>query len=310
MTRVETVRHKALEMGFSYVGIARAEKMEEESRRLESWLNAGHHGTMSYMENHFDLRTDPTKLVPGAKSVISLLYNYGTDRSQSDPEAPRIARYAYGKDYHKLLRKKLKRFLSALREEYGEISGRGFVDSAPVLERDWARRAGNGWIGKNTLLINPKAGSYYFLAELITDLELEPDAPMKDYCGTCTKCIDACPTDAIAPSGYVLDGSKCISYLTIELKEAIPEEFSDQMANWAFGCDICQEVCPWNRFSSQHAEKAFEPKEGLLEMTRSEWMEITEEVFNKTFEGTAVRRTKYQGLKRNLAFLDRSAGNG
>ena len=288
--------------GFSYVGIARAEQMQPEARRLEEWLQMGNHGQMKYMENHFELRTDPRKLVPGARSVISLMFNYFPDRDQSDPAAPKISRYAYGKDYHKVLRKKLKALVAAIQEQIGEVNGRGFVDSAPVLERDWARRAGNGWVGKNTMLIHPNAGSYFFLAELITDLELEPDAPMKDYCGTCTRCIEACPTGAISENGYVLDGSRCISYLTIELKEAIPEEFIGRMDNWMFGCDICQEVCPWNRFASRHDEPAFEPKPEILEMTTSEWHEITEEVFEGLFEGSAVKRTKYTGLRRNLEF--------
>jgi epoxyqueuosine reductase len=299
----QVIRNVAKELGFTYVGFAVAEHMDEEARRLEAWLNAGHHGQMTYMENHFDMRTDPRQLVPGAKSVISLLFNYHTDKTQHDPDAPKISRYAYGKDYHKVIRKRLKQLLQQLRERFGDISGRGFVDSAPVLERDWARRAGNGWIGKNTMLIHPKAGSYFFLAELITDLELEPDAPMKDYCGTCTRCIEACPTDAISPDGYILDGSKCISYLTIELKDAIPEEFTGKMESWMFGCDICQDVCPWNRFAMEHDEPLFEPKAELLEKSRREWMEITEDIFDKLFEGSAVRRTKYKGLRRNLDFL-------
>lgn len=299
----DVIRAIAAEIGFSHVGFAVAEHMDEEARRLEDWLSGDGHGQMKYMENHFDLRTDPRKLVPGARSVISLMFNYYSDEVQSDPDAPRISRYAYGRDYHRVLRKRLKLLFSRLQEEFGEISGRGFVDSAPVLERDWARRAGNGWVGKNTMLINPKAGSYYFLAELITDLALEADAPMKDYCGTCTKCIDACPTDAISKAGYILDGSRCISYLTIELKDAIPDEFAGKMENWMFGCDICQEVCPWNRFARKHDEPSFEPKEELLGMSRGEWMEITEEIFDGLFEGTAVRRTKYAGLRRNLEFL-------
>ena len=280
--------------------------MEPEAKRLEKWLHDGNHGRMRYMENHFDLRTDPRKLVPGAKSVISLLYNYHTDESQDDENAPRISRYAYGRDYHKVIRKKLKALIAEIRMHIGEVAGRGFVDSAPVLERDWARRAGNGWMGKNTMLIHPKAGSYFFLAELITDLELEPDAPINDYCGTCTRCIDACPTDAISEKGYVLDGSRCISYLTIELRDAIPDEFEGKMENWAFGCDICQEVCPWNRFATPHHEDAFRPKDELIAMTTDDWYEITEEIFDKLFEGSAVRRTKYSGLRRNLDFLRRT----
>ena len=297
------IRQKASELGFSFVGIAKATKMDEESKNLETWLNNNHHGSMSYMANHFELRTDPTKLVPGAKTVISLMYNYYTDQKQEDPSAPKISKYAFGRDYHKVIRKKLKLLTKFISVEIGEVNGRAFVDSAPILERDWARRSGIGWIGKNTLLINQNAGSYFFLAELITDLELEIDNPIKDYCGTCTRCIDACPTDAISENGYVLDGSKCISYLTIERKENIPEEFKDKMENWMFGCDICQEVCPWNRFSRLHDESDFQPKEELLAMKKSEWEEITEEVFNYIFEGTPVKRTQYKGLKRNIDFL-------
>ena len=295
----QLIRKKAHELGFSFVGIARAEKMEEESHRLEDWLNANHHGTMSYMANHFELRTDPCKLVPGAKSVISLMYNYYTDEKLKD-DSYKIATYAYGRDYHKVVRKKLKSLLSFIRSEIGEIDGRAFVDSAPILERDWAKRSGLGWVGKNTLLINPKAGSYYFLAEIISDLELVSDQPIDDYCGTCTKCIDACPTGAISASGYVLDGSKCISYLTIERKGEIPAEFSGLMEDWIFGCDICQEVCPWNRFAEKHNEPQFEPRDGLQAMSRNDWHEITEEVFNVLFEGTPVKRAKLEGMRRNI----------
>ena len=299
----ELLRREAHRLGFSFVGVAKAEKMEAEARRLETWLKRGYHGKMDYMENHFDKRVDPRELVPGAKTVVSLLYNYFPKEEQQDPDAPKLARYAYGKDYHFVLKRKLKDLLAHLRDEIGEIDGRCFVDSAPVLERDWAKRSGIGWVGKNTLLIHPRAGSYFFLAELIIDLELRPDGPMKDYCGTCTRCIDACPTDAISPQGYLLDGSKCISYLTIELKEAIPEEFRGKMEDWMFGCDICQEVCPWNRFSEPHREPAFEPHPDLLQFTRRDWEELTEEVFRKVFKESAVKRTKYNGLKRNIAFL-------
>ena len=300
------IREEAVRLGFFHLGIARAEFMEEEARRLEQWLALGYHGEMAYMDNYFDLRTDPRKLFPGAKSILSLAFNYAPEVGQQDPEAPRIARYAYGKDYHFVLRDKLRALLSAVREGIGEVQGRGFVDSAPLLERDWARRSGNGWIGKNTLAIHPKAGSYFFLAELVLDLELPPDPPMKDYCGTCTRCIDACPTGAISPQGYLLDGSKCISYLTIELKNAIPESFRGKMGNWAFGCDICQEVCPWNRFATPHREPAFDPHPHLLGMPRGEWLELTEEVFREVFRHSAVKRAKYSGLKRNIAFLGES----
>ena len=298
------LQHIAKDLGFLHVGVAKAEFMEPEARRLEEWLNRGYHGKMAWMENHFDKRVDPTKLVPGAKSVITLLYNYFPTDDLPSQEAPKIARYAYGQDYHHVIKRKLRDFIDAINSAIGsQVAGRAFVDSAPVLERDWARRSGTGWVGKNTLLINPKVGSYFFLAELILDLEVEPDGPIKDYCGTCTRCIDACPTDAISPSGYILDGSKCISYLTIELKENIPSEFKDQMEGWAFGCDICQEVCPWNRFAKPHQEPAFDPHEDLPGMSQRDWQEMTEEVFRKVFKKSAVKRAKYLGLKQNIEFL-------
>lgn len=299
----QLLRTEAQRLGFEFVGMAKAEKMDKEARRLEMWLNREAHGEMSYMANHFDKRVDPTKLVPGAKSVVSLMYNYYTESEQEDFEAPKISKYAYGKDYHFILKEKLKSLLAFLQSEIGEVSGRCFVDSAPVLERDWAVRAGNGWMGKNTMLIHPRQGSYFFLAELIIDLELEYDIPIKDYCGTCRRCIDACPTDAISEEGYFLDGSKCISYLTIELRSAIPEDFSGKMENWMFGCDICQEVCPWNRFSKPHNETAFDPHPELLKMNHQEWEEITKEVFQEIFRKSAVKRTKYEGLQRNIKFL-------
>ena len=299
----DLLRSEAHRLGFEFVGISKAEHMDEEARRLEQWLNKDYHGKMGYMANHFDKRVDPTKLVEGAKSVVSLMYNYYTEEKQKDQTAPKISKYAYGKDYHLVIKEKLRSLLAYLNNTIGEVNGRCFVDSAPVLERDWAKRSGIGWIGKNTLLIHPKRGSYFFLSELIIDLELSTDNPIKDYCGTCTKCIDACPTKAISDEGYIMDGSKCISYLTIELKEAIPEAFKDQMENWVFGCDICQEVCPWNRFSKNHQEASFNPHPDLLEMDKREWMEITEEVFRKVFQKSAVKRTKYAGLKRNLDFL-------
>ena len=301
------IKEEAGRLGFGYVGISRAEHMEEEARRLEAWLNKGMHGQMGYMANHFDKRTDPRKLVPGARSVISLMYNYFPDKEQQESEAPKIAKYAYGKDYHFVLKHKLKSLLYFIEEQIGQVQGRVFVDSAPVLERDWARRSGLGWMGKNTMLIHPRAGSYFFLAEVICDLELEYDGPIKDYCGTCRRCIDACPTDAISPEGYILDGSKCISYFTIELKEAIPEEYKGKFENWMFGCDICQEVCPWNRFSRPHSEPEFEPKPELLAMTKQEWEEITEEVFRELFRKSAVKRTRYEGLKRNIGFLKKGS---
>ena len=300
---VKQLREEAARLGFDQVGIARAERLDEEARKLEQWLSKGYQGSMHWMENHFEKRIDPTKLVPGAKSVISLVFNYHTDEVQKDPDAPKISQYAYGEDYHFVLKRKLKSLLSWLTDQVGEVHGRCFVDSAPVMEREWAKRSGLGWLGKNTLLIHPKKGSYYFLAEIILDLELPIDHPIKDYCGTCRKCIDACPTNAFSNEGYLLDASKCISYLTIELKEEIPEAFSGQMEGWAFGCDICQEVCPWNRFANPHQESAFEPDEQLLEMSRKDWEEITMEVFNKIFKNSPVKRTKLNGLQRNINFL-------
>ncbi len=260
--------------GFDFCGISKAEFLEEEAPRLESWLKKGAHGKMSYMENHFDKRLDPTKLVPGAKSVVSLLYNYypETDLAKTYPNQSKIAKYAYGKDYHFVIKDKLKTLLLDLQKEIGEIQGRVFVDSAPVMERQWAEKSGLGWTGKNTLLITKNQGSFFFLAELIIDLELEADGPIKDYCGTCTRCVDACPTDAITP--YEVDASKCISYLTIELKEGIPEEFKGKMENWAFGCDICQDVCPWNRFSKPHQEEVFLPPKELLELLNNNWQDL------------------------------------
>lgn len=301
--RTHFIKKLAQDFGFHSIGISKAAFMEPEAKRLENWLNKNHHGQMSYMANHFDKRVDPTKLVPGAKSVISLAYNYYTPQKQEDPEAPKISMYAYGHDYHKVVKDKLFDMVRLMREQIGDIDGRCFVDSAPVLERDWAKRSGLGWIGKHTLLLSKKKGSYFFLAELILDLDFEYDAPTSDHCGTCTKCIDACPTDAISPSGYILDASKCISYLTIELKNEIPAAFKDSMDNWMFGCDICQEVCPWNRFSVKHEEPLFEPKDELMTKNKAEWHEITNEVFKKLFEKSPVTRTKYDGLKRNIRFL-------
>jgi epoxyqueuosine reductase len=303
-TYSQQIREEALRLGFGLVGFAKAERLDAEAQKLEAWLNKGYQGKMAYLENHFELRVDPRKLVPGAKLVISLVYNYYNPEKQEDPDAPKISMYAYGKDYHLVVKDKLKSLLAFIRENIGEVDGRCFVDSAPVLERDWALRSGLGWVGRHTLLINPKQGSYFFLAEIILDLELEYDAPMRDHCGTCRRCIDACPTEAISPQGYLLDASKCISYLTIELKDAIPQEFQDKMDNWMFGCDVCQDVCPWNRFSTRHEEPAFEPHPDLLGMKKSEWMEITEEVFGRVFQKSAVKRTKLEGLKRNIAFLD------
>jgi epoxyqueuosine reductase len=288
-------------LGFSFCGIAKAEFLEDEAPRLEEWLKRGYQGRMAYLENHFDKRLDPCLLVPGAKSVISLLYNYYPDRDMPQQAGLKIARYAYGEDYHHVIKDKLKIFLAQLRELVGDVNGRAFVDSAPVHERAWAKKSGLGWIGKNSLLLNKHMGSFFFLAELIVDLELEPDGPVKDYCGTCTACMEACPTHAI-PEPYVVDGSKCISYFTIELKDEIPKEVQGKFENWIFGCDICQEVCPWNRFATPHHEPRFTPHPDLEKMTAQDWKEITEDVFEKLFSKSAVKRTGYPGLKRNIRF--------
>jgi len=299
-----TIKKLAKDLGFDYCGIAKAGFLEEEAPKLEAWLNRNYHGQMAYMENYFDKRLDPTKLVDGAKTVVSLIYNYfPKERLPQGEENYKLAKYAYGKDYHFVIKEKLKSFLSMLREEVGEIGGRAFVDSAPVLERQWAKKAGIGWTGKNSLLLNRNLGSYFFLAELIIDLEVSPDPPaVKDYCGSCTRCIDACPTEAIAQPGLV-DGSRCISYFTIELKEEIPDSVKGKFDNWIFGCDICQDVCPWNSFSRPHTEPEFDPHPDLKEMEREDWEEITAETFNKVFQKSAVKRTKLEGLKRNIRFL-------
>ena len=293
----------AADMGFDHCGIAKAHRLEEDARRLENWLNKGMHGTMQYMEDHFDLRIDPSKLVPGARSVITLLLNYFPAQHQP-PGAPKISKYALGNDYHEVIRTKLKLFLQKIRDQVGEISGRGFVDSAPVLERSWAQNAGIGWVGKNGNLISKQGGSFFFIATLITDLELEYDAPfIKDHCGTCTKCIDACPTEAILPD-KVVDGSKCISYFTIELKEAlIPGSMKGKFDNWMFGCDVCQDVCPWNLFSKPTHELNFTPLPQVLHFTKNDWEELTEESFKAIFRNSPLRRSKYQGIKRNLKFI-------
>ncbi|WP_421764276.1 tRNA epoxyqueuosine(34) reductase QueG [Ekhidna sp.] len=298
----QNIKVWAKEIGFSFCGISKAEFLEEEANKVEEWLKRGYQGKMSYLENHFDKRLDPTKLVPGAKSVVSLVYNYYPEKIHQSEDKPKIAKYAYGQDYHFVIKDKLKTFMNRIQEEIGEVDGRVFVDSAPVHERAWAAKSGLGWVGKNSLLLNREMGSFFFLAELIIDLELEPDGPMKDYCGTCTACQDACPTDAI-PEPYVVDGSRCISYLTIELKEEIPLEFKNKMEGWAFGCDICQDVCPWNRFSKPHSEPAFQPQ-GWEDFSKKDWQEMTEEVFQKVFKKSAVKRTKFEGLKRNIRFLE------
>jgi len=298
----ESIKSKAKDLGFLSCGISKADFLEEEAPRLEQWLNQNHHGEMAYMANHFDKRLDPRVLVPGAKSVVSLLLNYHSKEKQTDVEAPKIASYAFGDDYHKVIKDKLKKLMSFIHKEIGEVQGRVFVDSAPVMDKAWAAKSGLGWIGKNTNLISKKAGSFFFIAELILDLELEHDLPATDHCGSCTACIDACPTDAlIAP--YQIDGSKCISYVTIELKNEIPTDFHGKMDNWAFGCDVCQTVCPWNRFATPHSEPAFNPPDELLSLSKNQWEEMTQEVFSIIFKNSAIKRTKYEGLKRNIKFL-------
>lgn len=304
-SNTETVKSIARELGFSFCGIAKAEFLSEEAPKLEEWLNRGYQGKMGYLENHFDKRLDPTKLVPGAKSVVSLVYNYYPRQTHQKNDQLKIAKYAYGQDYHFVIKDKLKIFMEKMEDQIGAVEGRIFVDSAPVHERAWAAKSGLGWVGKNSLLLNREMGSFFFLAELIIDLALEPDGPMKDYCGTCTACQDACPTDAI-PAPYVVDGSRCISYLTIELKEEIPSEFKGKMENWAFGCDICQDVCPWNRFSKPHSEPKFQPQ-GWEKFSDKDWTEMTEEVFQKVFKKSAVKRAKYAGLKRNISFIKSNA---
>ena len=298
----DLIKTEAKRLGFLSCGISKAEFLETEAPRLEKWLNSNMHGEMHYMENHFDKRLDPTKLVDGSKSVISLLLNYFPSESQKDITAPKISKYAYGTDYHFVIKDKLKHLLHFIQENIGEVNGRAFVDSAPVLDKAWAAKSGLGWIGKHSNLLSQQVGSFYFIAELIIDLELDYDTPTTDHCGTCTACIDACPTQAITEP-YVVDGSKCISYFTIELKENIPTEFKGKFDDWMFGCDVCQDVCPWNRFSKSHNEPLFNPHPELLEMTKKDWEEITEETFRKVFQKSAVKRTKFSGLKRNINFL-------
>ena len=301
-TKSLLIRQKAMQLGFMQCGISRAAFLEEEAKPLERWLSKGMHGEMSYMENYFDKRLDPRLLVDGAKSVISLLLNYYPDTKQLHDDAPKISRYAYGKDYHFVIKEKLAALHDYIREEIGNVNGRAFVDSAPVLDRAWAKKSGLGWIGKNANLIHPKAGSYFFIAELIVDIELDYDISIQNYCGTCNRCVEACPTGAIIQP-YVVDGSRCISYFTIELKDAIPVEQKGKFENWVFGCDICQEVCPWNRFAKPHQTTDFNPPTELMEMSGQEWHEITEGVLRKYFKNSAVKRTGYKGLKRNLEFI-------
>ena len=297
------IKTSARSLGFDYCGIAAAGRLDEDARRLESWLNKGFQGSMHYMNNYFDLRIDPSKLVPGAKSVITLLLNYCPAQQQTQ-EAPQVSKYAYGNDYHEVVREKLKNFLGLIKDNIGDIHGRGFTDSAPVLERSWAQRSGLGWIGKNGNLITKKSGSFFFISTLITDLELEADDPfIKDYCGTCTRCIDACPTEAILP-GKVIDGSKCISYFTIELKDLlIPNEVKGKFENRLFGCDACQDVCPWNRFSRPTDEPRFNALPEILNFTNGDWEDLTEDSFKIIFKDSPLKRAKFQGIKRNLKFI-------
>lgn len=296
------IKSEAQRLGFLSCGISKVEFLEQEAPRLEKWLSENRNGKMQYMENHFDKRLNPALLVDGAKSVVSLLLNYYPEQTQRQ-DSFKISKYAYGQDYHHIIKEKLKELLHSIQENIGEVDGRVFVDSAPVLDKAWAQKSGLGWIGKNTNLISKKVGSFFFVAELILDIELEYDNPtMTDHCGSCTRCIDACPTDAIiAP--YVVDGSKCISYYTIELKENIPQEVKGKFDDWVFGCDVCQDVCPWNRFSSPHSESLLNPKEEILSFSKQDWIDITEETFGKVFQKSAVKRTKFEGFKRNIEFV-------
>ena len=300
-TYARLIKAESKRLGFISCGISKAGFLEEEAPRLENWLNKNHHGQMAYMENHFDMRLNPTLLVDGAKSVISLLLNYYPSEEQN-PDSYKISKYAYGQDYHYVIKEKLKELLHTIQTEIGEVSGRAFVDSAPVLDKAWAAKSGLGWIGKNSNLITQKVGSFYFIAELIIDLELDYDHPTTDHCGTCTACLDACPTEAIV-APYVVDGSKCISYFTIELKDNIPSEMKGKFDDWSFGCDVCQDVCPWNKFSKPHNEPLFNPNPELLSYSKKDWEEITEDTFRKIFKNSAIKRTKYEGFKRNIIFL-------
>lgn len=302
-THTQLIKQFSKQLGFDYCGIAKAERLDEDAKRLEQWLNKGMHGSMQYMENHFELRVDPTKLVPGARSVITLMMNYFPSAEQNE-QAPKISKYAYGEDYHEVIRERLKELMKLINEHIGDVNGRGFVDSAPVLERSWAVKSGLGWVGKNGNLISKQSGSFFFIATLICDLELEYDAPFaKDYCGTCTKCIDSCPTDAILPD-KVVDGSKCISYFTIELKDAlIDESMKGKFDKWMFGCDVCQDVCPWNRFSKPHHEQHFNPIPEILNLTTQQWEAMSEETFKKVFKNSPIKRTKFAGIQRNLKFI-------
>ena len=295
------IKSEALSIGFLSCGISKAEFLSEEAPKLENWLKSGFNGEMSYMERNFDKRLDPRLLVPGCKSVISLLFNYYTEKKAKNDYEPKISSYAYGKDYHFVIKARLRELLSRIKNLVGDINGRVFVDSAPVMDKAWAKKSGLGWIGKNTNLINKKTGSFFFIAEIILDLELEYDHPTTDHCGSCTACIDSCPTNALA-TPYKIDATKCISYATIELKNNIPNSFKDNMKGWIFGCDICQDVCPWNRFSKNHNEPSFEDKKNISNMSKKQWEDLTKEVFDKVFKESPIKRTGYSGIKRNLNF--------
>lgn len=304
--RSQIIKGLAQELGFDFCGISNAVFLENEAPKLDEWLNRNYHGKMAYMANHFDKRLDPRKLVDGAKSVVSVILNYYPEKTLSEnPDDLKLSKYAYGTDYHFVLKDKLKSLVAAINEQIGEINGRAFVDSAPVMDKVWAAKSGLGWVGKHSNLISREMGSFFFIGELICDLELWPDGAVKDYCGTCTRCIDACPTDAIVEP-YVVDGSRCISYFTIELKEAIPTEMKGKFENWIFGCDICQDVCPWNRFSKPHQTPEFELSADLEQFTNSDWQEITEDIFKQVFKNSPLKRTEIDGLKRNIEFVKQS----
>jgi epoxyqueuosine reductase len=300
----ERIKSRAYDLGFNYCGFSKADFLAEEAPKLEKWLNSNYQGKMNYMNNHFDKRLDPRKLMNGCKTVISFIINYYSNSKQEDANAPKLSKYAYGQDYHYVIKEKLRKLVAFIEDNVGDVTTKICVDSAPVMDKVWAKKSGLGWIGKHTNLIRPKMGSYFFLAEILIDYDFQYDEPMKDYCGDCTRCIDACPTEAIVEP-YLLDAKKCISYLTIELKdEIIPSEFKGKMDNWMFGCDVCQEVCPWNRFSLKHQIEEFEPKNELLSLSSNEWYNLEKETFDKLFRLSAVKRTKYKGLKRNIRFLE------
>ncbi len=303
--RTKIIKTEAEKFGFISCGISKAEFLEDQASNLEKWLKKNYNGKMSYMERNFDKRLDPRKLVQDSKSVISLSFNYYTKKKQLDPNSFKVSKYAFGNDYHFVIKNKLNKLLSSLKNKIGDFNARVFVDSAPVMERAWAERSGLGWVGKNTLMISKKKGSYFFLAEIICDLELDYDLPVMDHCGTCTACIDACPTDAIIKP-YVLDSNKCISYLTIELKDSIPKQFENKMQDWIFGCDICQDVCPWNKFSKENEHALFQPSDKFLNMKKNDWIELTEETFKKVFKNSPIKRANFKGLKKNISFIKNS----